>query len=234
MPLTFALVAAALLALALVALCLPMWRAVASADTAEATAPTRRSTTATTVALVLCLPAAAVALYAHLGEPGAAGGRPDDAADTASASYVELEAHLRRQPDDARALIHKARLDMQAQRHEVAAAGYARALAGASKAVRDPAVWVEYAEALGMAQGGSLAGQPRQLVDKALALDGDHAGALDLAGSAAWEARDFAGAARHWRRLLEQLPAGSARHAELSAAVERAEQRSRLLLPATR
>ncbi len=228
MPLSFVLGAAALLALALAMLCLPMWRAAAGS---AAAAPQRRKAMATTLALVLGLPAAAVALYAHLGQPGAAGLGADAPADPVEASYAELEAHLRRQPDDARALIHKARLDMQAQRHDAAAAAYRQALSGASKAVRDPTVWVEYAEALGMAQGGILAGQPRQMVDKALALDADHAGALDLAGSAAWEARDFAGAAHHWRRLLAQLPAGSARHAELSAAIERAEQRSRLALP---
>lgn len=227
MPLSFVLAAAAMLALALAALCLPLWRAAAAA-------PSRRVPTASAAVLALGLPAAAVALYALLGEPGAAGGRADEAADTATASYAELQAHLLRQPDDARALIHKARLDMQAQRPDEAAAAYARALAGASKAVRDPAVWVEYAEALGLAQGGTLAGRPRQMVDKALALDADHAPALDLAGSAAWEAGDFAGAARHWRRLLAQLAPGSVRHAELTAAIERAERRARLTLPPLR
>lgn len=147
--------------------------------------------------------------------------------------YAQLELQLQRHPDDVRALVLKARLDMEAQRVELAAAGYAKALGlPNSKAVRDPDVWAEYAEAVGMQQGGTLAGRPMELVDKALALDPRHATALDLAGSAAWEAKDFAGAAAHWKRLLERLPGGTARHGELTAAIRAAEQRARIALPA--
>lgn len=147
--------------------------------------------------------------------------------------YAQLELQLQRHPDDVRALVLKARLDMEAQRFDLAAAGYGKALAlPTSKAVRDPDVWAEYAEAVGMQQGGTLAGKPMELVGKALALDPRHATALDLAGSAAWEAKDFAGAAGHWKRLLERLPPDSARHGELSAAIRAAEQRARMALPA--
>lgn len=147
--------------------------------------------------------------------------------------HAQLELQLQRHPDDVRALVLKARLDMEAQRFDLAAGGYAKALAlPKSRAVRDPDVWAEYAEAVGMQQGGTLAGKPMELVDKALALDPRHAKGLDLAGSAAWEAKDFAGAAAHWKRLLERLPAGSSRHGELAAAVRSAEQRARLALPA--
>jgi cytochrome c-type biogenesis protein CcmH len=148
--------------------------------------------------------------------------------------YSQLERQLQRYPLDTRARVLKARLDMQAGRFEEAAAGYARALEGASKATRDPDVWVEYAEAAGIVQGRTLIGEPQRLVDKALALDANHPGALDLAGSAAWELRDFSAAAGHWKRLLALLPQGSARHAELGLAVERAEQRARVSLPAAR
>ena len=147
--------------------------------------------------------------------------------------YAQLELALQRHPDDVRALVLKARLDMEAQRVDLAAAGYEKALGVPnSKAVRDPDVWTEYAEAVGMQQGGTLAGKPMELVDKALALDARHATALDLAGSAAWEAKDFAGAAGHWKRLLERLPAGTPRHGELAAAIRAAEQRARMALPA--
>ncbi|MHB1122207.1 MAG: tetratricopeptide repeat protein [Ramlibacter sp.] len=149
--------------------------------------------------------------------------------------YAQLELQLQRHPDDVRALVLKARLDMEAQRFDLAAGGYGKALGlPNSKAVRDPDVWAEYAEAVGMQQGGTLAGKPMQLVDKALALDPRHAKSLDLAGSAAWEARDFAAATDHWKRLLERLPPGSSRHGELAAAIRAAEQRARLALPAGR
>ena len=199
----------------------------------------------TRAAVALGLPAAAFALYASLGDFAALSDAraglsaqlrsgPADAEPADDAAYAELERHLRRQPGDARALVLKARLDMQAQHFELAAAGYQKALAGNSKATRDPAVWLEYAEATGMAQGGTLAGPPQPLIDKALSLDPDHPKGLDLAGSAAWERGDFTAAVTHWTRLLAQIPPGSARHRELTAAIGQAGQRARLSLPAPR
>lgn len=79
--------------------------------------------------------------------------------------------------------------------------------------------------------GGTLAGAPVERLQKTLALDAHQPLTLDLAGSAAWEVRDFAKAALNWRRLLERLPAGDSRRAELDMAVRRAEQRARLGLP---
>jgi len=199
----------------------------------------------TLAAIALGLPAAAFALYSLFGDPGAIGRArielPEQAfAEGALASapdaplYAELERHLSRRPDDARALVVKARLDMQAQRFELAAAAYQKALEISPKVARDAGVWVEYAEARGLQQGGTLEGQPRQLVDKALSLDAANPQALDLAGSAAWERREFAAAAAYWKRLLEQLEPGSTRHTELSAAIESAEQRARFSLPPAR
>jgi cytochrome c-type biogenesis protein CcmH len=191
----------------------------------------------------LAVPLLAVGLYALRTDAAAAGQDPQAAIGellsgggepAAGHVYSQLERQLQRYPSDVRARVLKARLDMQAGRFDEAAAGYARALEGASKAARDPDVWVEYAEAAGMVQGRTLVGEPQRLVDKALALDGNHPGALDLAGSAAWEMRDFVAAAGHWKRLLAQLPPGSARHDQLAAAVERAEQRARVSLPAAR
>jgi cytochrome c-type biogenesis protein CcmH len=84
-----------------------------------------------------------------------------------------------------------------------------------------------------MAQGGRLAGRPRELIDKALALDAAHPRALEMAGSAAYEAGDFRAAARFWRQLLAQLAAESSEHGQLVAAIARAEQRAKFSLPAS-
>lgn len=195
---------------------------------------------------LLALTALAGALYLWLGDPGALDPSrsalsaqlrdPDAPLDPAAAEHAlaELQQHLQRQPGDARAWVMKARVDMQAQRYEQAAAAFERALQGRSKAIGDAGLWVEYAEARGMQQGGTLAGAPRQLVDKALSLDPEHPQALDLAGSAAWEAGEFALAAGHWKRLLALIPQGSPRHVQLSSAIQRAEQRARFALPPPR
>ncbi len=232
--------AAALVALVVAVLLLFLRRR--SAGDGRAAPPRARLAT---WALVLGLSAMAFGLYLLRGDPGAVGGQRGqlseqllqgglpEPGESAERIYAELQQHLARQPGDPRALVLKARLDMRAERHADAAAAYAQALAGRSKAANDPGVWVEYAEATGMAQGRTLAGEPQRLVQKALALDAHHPQALDLAGSAAWEMRDFAAAAMYWKRLLEQIPAGNPRHAELTLAIQRAEQRARLSLPST-
>ncbi len=189
---------------------------------------------------------AAAALYALLGDPAAIdpqraklsaqlreGG---DALDEKATAHVlkELQQHLQRQPDDSRAWVTLARLQMKAQRYEPAAEAFERSLQGRARTNGDAGVWVEYAEAVGMRQGGRLTGQPRELIDKALSLDPDHPQALDLAGSAAWEAGDFALVVTHWQRLLAQIPEGDPRHVQLSAALQRAEQKARFALPSPR
>jgi cytochrome c-type biogenesis protein CcmH len=136
-------------------------------------------------------------------------------------------------PDDARAWVMLARLRMQRDQFETAAVAYGRALDASAKVARDPLIWCEYADAVGMAQGGSLAGRPRELIDKALLLDAAHPRALEMAGSAAYEAGDFRGASRYWQQLLALLPADSREHAELAAAIARAEQRAKFSLPAS-
>jgi hypothetical protein len=51
-----------------------------------------------------------------------------------------------------------------------------------------------------------------------------------MAGSAAYEAREFATAARHWRQLAQRVTDPEAR-AELDAAIARADRLARTTLP---
>jgi cytochrome c-type biogenesis protein CcmH len=185
------------------------------------------------------LPVAAALLYIQFGHPQLLGApAADPLLTTASAGaedgdplLLKLESHVAAAPEDARAWVMLARLRMQLDQFAPAAFAYERALQASAKVARDPLVWCEYADALGMAQGGRLAGKPRELIDRALALDAAHPRALEMAGSAAYEAGDFRGAARYWQQLLGLLTADTAEHAQLSAAIARAEQRARLRLP---
>lgn len=65
---------------------------------------------------------------------------------------------------------------------------------------RDAQVLVDYADALAVAQGRSMQGEPSRLVDRALALDPNNLKALMLAGAAALERKDDAQALAHWQR----------------------------------
>ncbi|MEP7295994.1 MAG: c-type cytochrome biogenesis protein CcmI [Burkholderiales bacterium] len=64
----------------------------------------------------------------------------------------------------------------------------------------DAQVLADYADALAVAQGRVLTGEPRRLIDRALALDASNLKALTLAGTEAFERKSYAGAARYWER----------------------------------
>ena len=157
---------------------------------------------------------------------------PAAAAADSPTTAAEFESYLQRHPKDVRAMVLKARLDLRENRFAEAVAGFEKAIAASPKVARDPDVWVELAEAKGLQQGGRLQVPMADDVEKALALDPQHARALDLAGSLAWERGDFAAAARHWNLLLARLAPTDPRHAELSAAIEAAGRRARFALPA--
>jgi len=135
-----------------------------------------------------------------------------------------LREHLERRPEDARAWVLYARMQAELDRFSEAALGYEKALALSPKVAKDPAVWCEYADVLAMAQGGKLAGRPRELIARALALDSHHPKALEMAGSAEYEQGRYKEALGYWRPLLTKLEPGSQMHRELAAAIERTER----------
>lgn len=147
--------------------------------------------------------------------------------------YVRsLREHLDRQPRDARAWVLYARVEIELDRFSEAAQGYEKALALSPKVAKDPAVWCEYADALAMTQGGKLAGKPRELIDRALALDLDHPKALEMAGSAEYEEGRYKEALGYWRPLLAKLEPGSRLNRELATAIERTERLAATTPPA--
>ena len=174
--------------------------------------------------IALLLPVAAIALYVIVGEPAsltAAASRP---------SAASLDRHVRAQPRDERAWILLGRELARQERFTDSAQAYAQAVA-LPKAARDAGVLAEYADVLGMAHGGTLQGEPTEIIERALRLDPRQRQALELAGSAAYERGDHAAASRHWRALLAQVPAGSPEAQELTAAIARSDRYARVRLP---
>lgn len=193
----------------------------------DAPGATRRARTAALV-IASALPLIALAVYFAVGRPDALT-PPEDAA---VGDYVErLHAHLARQPRDARGWVLLARAHAERSNFADAAAAYERAVATSAKVARDPTVLCEYADALGMSQGGRLDGRPTELIGQALAIDPQHPAALEMAGSAAYADGRYADAVRYWQALLAQLAPSGQQHAELSAAVERAQRRAAMKLP---
>lgn len=178
------------------------------------------------IGLALLLPLAAVPVYLQLGspdfvahEPGTVSGA--DQAGDMTQMVEQLQARLKRQPDDAQGWVLLGRSLAMQQRYGAAADAYAEALKHAGE---NAELLSYYAEALAMQQGG-LQGKPEQMLARALALDPDSELALWLSGIAAFEREKFAVALGHWQRLLPMMEAGSEWAQMVSNGIEQAKAR---------
>ncbi len=158
--------------------------------------------------LAAAVPLAAVALYVLVGTPGAV---DREAQLHASRAQVEgmverLAARLRENPDDANGWKLLGRSYGVMGRYAEAADAYAKA---AVRSPRDAQLLADLADVLAMARGQSLQGEPEQLALRALEIEPGNLKALALAGSAAFERKDFAAAAKQWERMLAYVEPNS-------------------------
>ena len=87
---------------------------------------------------------------------------------------------------------------------------------------RDAQLLADLADALAMARGQSMNGEPEELVLRALQIDPNNLKALALAGTAAFGRKDYAGAARYWERMLPLVEPGSEDARSIEANVDEA------------
>ena len=205
------------------------------AEAREPAATTSPPPRARTVALfvAVALPVVAGILYFAVGKPDAlTEDVPAPVGEATKGDYIEqLQAHLSRQPRDGRGWVLLARAQADRNEYQAAADAYQKALTVSAKVAKDPGVLCEYADVLGMVQGGRLDGKPAELIAQALAIDPKHPMALEMAGSAAYEAGRYADSVRYWQTLLAELTPGSERHQQLAAALERAQRKAAVSLP---
>ncbi|HEU5132544.1 MAG TPA: c-type cytochrome biogenesis protein CcmI [Pyrinomonadaceae bacterium] len=166
------------------------------------------------------LPLIAIVFYMTIGEPDritnpAPVGRPPSAASAAppertqeqiEANVAKLAQRLQSNPNDAQGWAMLARSYSSMEKYSDAANAYAKATELNAK---DADLWAEYAFATGMAEGRSLEGKPTELINRALKVDPENPKALQLAGSAAFQARDYKKAIDYWHRVLKKVPPGS-------------------------
>jgi len=122
------------------------------------------------------------------------------------ANVASLAKRLEQNPDDIEGWIMLARSYTSLGRYADATGAYAKATAVKTD---DAELWADYAFAMAMANGRKLQGQPLEFVNKALKLDPENAKALELAGSAAFEAKNYKQAIEYWQKLLSRTPADS-------------------------
>jgi cytochrome c-type biogenesis protein CcmH len=147
------------------------------------------------VLTAIAIPVVAAGIYFAVGSPGALVA-PAEHLDT---MVQKLEAHLREKPGDLDGWKLLGRSHAVLGRFPQAVEAYARA---ATLAPRDAQLLADFADVLGMASGQSLRGEPEKLVLRALELDPKNVKALALAGTAAFDRRDFRAAAGYWGRML--------------------------------
>jgi cytochrome c-type biogenesis protein CcmH len=170
----------------------------------------------------LALPTAAWWLYLKLGAPDAGIATPTVAASAGTTAATagksaplpsmeslaqRLALRLRTQaPEDGQGWALLARSYTELKRYPEAADAFREA---AKRITNDATLLADYADALGMANGRSLKGEPAALAQRALKLEPNHPKALALAASAAYEERNYRQAIGYWRRLAASLPPGS-------------------------
>ena len=191
-------------------------------------APAKRPWAAAAVAAV-AVPALAFGMYLVVGNPDAAdaakvGHEGGQMTQTQILAMVDnLARKVRERPDDVQGWALLGRSMAALGRYPEAVEAYEHL---AKIAPGDPQVLSDYADALGMMQGRSLAGRPYELVKQALEIDPRFPKALALAGTAALDAGDFKGALGYWETLAADLPAGSEDRSRIDAIITEVRERA--------
>lgn len=170
----------------------------------------------TAVAVGVALPILAFALYFTVGNvqvmlPGGAAGSGAQSphgtqVEQIAAMVDRLAERMRQEPENVEGWIMLGRSYSTLERFDDAARAYANAVA---RRASDADLLADYADVLAMAQGRSMLGEPEKIVVRALGVDPRNIKSLALAGTAAFERQDYAGAVKHWERILEIAPAES-------------------------
>jgi len=165
--------------------------------------------------LGLTLPVVAIVFYLVVGTPKSITGeaiptRPTTSAATGERTQEQIAANvdalaqrLKENPSDAAGWTMLARSYDNMERFGESAGAYAKATELNPK---DADLWAEYAFVSAMASGRSLEGKPEELIAQALRVDPENAKALQLAGSAAFQAKDYKKAVSYWERVLKRVP----------------------------
>ncbi len=166
--------------------------------------------------IIIALPIMTIAFYQSFG------GGPEAFDPSLIQAQVDAEGHqgsnveemiatliqrLEANPDDAEGWAMLGRSYYFVQQYGPSAQSYANAIS--KQQVENPDLYADYADALALANNRSLQGKPMEAVIRAIELDPNHTKSLWLAGTGAYQAKDWAEAKRHWEHLLSLMPQGS-------------------------
>ncbi|HUL41239.1 MAG TPA: c-type cytochrome biogenesis protein CcmI [Burkholderiales bacterium] len=192
-------------------------------DSAEAPSKKWRSAA---IVLAIIIPLCAVALYFMVGTPQAL--TPEGAAPHGlNAQQIQtmvdrLAERLKANPDDGQGWLMLGRSYTVLGRFQDAANAFAKAV---ELLPNDAEVLADYADVLATAQGGQLQGKPEELISQALKIDPNNPKALALAGTVAFNKKDYRTAVDYWERLLRLVAQEDPEFArQVSASIAEARQ----------
>jgi cytochrome c-type biogenesis protein CcmH len=182
----------------------------------------------TMVGIGIALPLVAGAFYLMIGSPASMS--PSGAHEMADPKELErmvvaLAEKLEKEPDNPKGWSMLARSYKVMGRSVEAEKAFERA---GSFIDDDASMLAAYADVVATNAGGSLAGKPTTLIQKALKADPDHPMALWLSGTADLEAKKYGQALQTWERLAAMLPPGSEDARMLEGAINDVRVRSGL------
>ena len=176
-------------------------------------APVREgSPRATMLLLAVAVPVLALGLYAQIGTPAAMSPLPPAAQgeptpQEVAAMVAKLAERMEQQAPgnvaDTEGWVMLGRSYAVLQRYPEAVRAFGRAL---QLMPGDAQILVDQADVLAMQQGGNLAGEPLRLIEQALQSNPANLKALALAGTAAFERKDYAAAIGYWSRARAAAP----------------------------
>ncbi len=169
----------------------------------------------TAVAVGIAVPALAVAVYLFIGNTAALNPANVTAASDNShqltpeqieGMVAKLAERLQSDPNNAEGWNMLARSYAAMGRYQESAKAYEHLV---KLVPNDASMLTDYADTLAMANDRSLQGAPEKLINQALAIDPKNVKALALAGSAAFDRKDYARAAESWQKILDVVPRDS-------------------------
>lgn len=215
-------------------------RVVEDVDSAATQAATTKSGSGRLVAAIagVGIPVVALSMYFALGNPKAldpAQAPPPQAGagqqghevtpEQINAMVDGLAQRLQAEPGNIDGWVMLARSYNALQRYGEASKAYAKAV----ELVPDNGqLLADYADALAMAQGRSLTGEPEKLIARALKVDPRNVKALALSGTVEFEKNNFRAAVEQWQQALAVTPPDSGFAQGLQNSIAEARQRGGL------
>jgi len=168
---------------------------------------------------------AAVAGAGQNGQASGAEASLQTTAEQIEAMTVKLRARLTDRPDDAEGWAMLGRAYAVLGRPAEALPAYERAIALRAD---DAQLLADYADSLAVKNNHVLAGEPMKWVEKALKINPRNVKALALAGTYAFDRKDYAGAVRYWEQVEQFGPTDSNYVQQVQASLAEARERGGL------